>query len=83
MVSQKTPTQGITMPARKSNVSASAPITSSQAAKTAATAKLTSAYTNNTADNVEKKWITVTAAGHASRLQQIVCAVQYAKIESP
>ena len=83
VVSQKTPAQGITMPARKSTVSASAPITSSQAAKIAATAKPTSAYASNTADNVEKKRITVTAARPASRLQQIVRAVQYAKIESP
>ena len=40
------------MPARKSTVSASAPIISSPAAKAAATAKLTPAYANNTADNV-------------------------------
>ena len=49
----------------------------------AATAKLTSANANNTADNVEKKRIIVTAAGPASRLQQIVRAVQHAKIKSP
>ena len=64
-------------------MSALTPIISSLAAKAAATAKLTPAYANNTADNVEKKRITVTAARPASRLQQIVCAVQCAKIESP
>ena len=83
VVSRKTPAQGVVTPARKSTASASAPITSSLAAEAAATAKLTPAYANNTADNVEKKRITVTAARPASRLQQIVCAVQCAKIESP
>ena len=83
VVSQKTPAQGVTTSARKSTVSALAPIISSLAAKAAATAKLTPAYANNTADNVEKKRIIVTATRPASRLQQIVCAVQCAKIESP
>ena len=83
VVSRKTPAQGVVTPARKSTASASAPIASSLAADAAATAKLTPAYANNTADNVEKKRITVTAARPASRLQQIVCAVQCAKIESP
>ena len=78
VVSQETPAQGIAMPARKSTVSASVPITSSLAAKAAATAKLTSAYANNTADNVEKKRIIVTAARPASRLLQTVCVVHWA-----
>ena len=83
VVSRKTLAQGVVTPARKSTASASAPIASSPAADSAATAKLTPAYANNTADNVEKKRIIVTAARPASRLQQIVCAVQCAKIESP
>ena len=78
VVSRKTPAQGVVTPARKSTASASAPITSSLAAEAAATAKLTPAYANNTADNVEKKRIIVTAARPASRSQQSVCVVQCA-----
>ena len=52
VVSRKTPAQGVVTPARKSTASASAPIASSPAADAAATAKLTPAYANNTADNV-------------------------------
>ena len=49
VVSRKTLAQGVV---RKSTASASAPIASSSAADAAATAKLTPAYANNTADNV-------------------------------
>ena len=63
VASQKTPAQVITtMLARRSTVSASAPITSSQAAKFAATAKFNHAYANNGANNAEKKRLSVTAA---------------------
>ena len=78
VVSRKTLAQGVVTPARKSTASASAPIASSPAADAAATAKLTPAYANNTADNVEKKRIIVTAARPASRLQQTACVVQCA-----
>ena len=78
MVSRKTLAQGVVTPARKPTASASVPIASNLAADAAATAKLTPAYANNTADNVKRKRITVTAARPVSRLQQTVCAVQCA-----
>ena len=83
VVSRRTLPQGVVTPSRKSSASASVPIASSPAANVAVTAETIPAHANNTADNVRRKRRTVTAARPASRLQQIVCAVQYAKIESP